>query len=324
MLKKEEFRIVFMGTPEFAVPSLKAIIEAGYPVVGVITAPDKPAGRGKKLSPSCVKSFAEEQGIAVMQPTNLKDLQFLESLKTLSPQFQVVVAFRMLPRQVWDLPPYGTINLHASLLPQYRGAAPLNHAIMNGEKITGLTTFMLDKEIDTGNILLQRKLDIGADETVGELHDRMMTEGTGLLLETIELIRQNRVRPFKQNELIGDRGALKSAPKIFKEQCRIDWNKEGQDINNFVRGLSPYPTAYSFLNSPDKEQYLLKIYKSRFEEVPTMHPSGSIVTDGKSFLKVATKNDYLYLLEVQLAGKKRLQITDFLHGFHLDESWKFI
>jgi len=324
MLKKEAFRIVFMGTPEFAVPSLKAIIDSGYSVPAVITAPDKPSGRGKKLSPSAVKIFAEEQGIKVWQPAKLKDPQFLENLKKIDPHLQVVVAFRMLPQVVWDLPPYGTVNLHASLLPQYRGAAPINHAIMNGETKTGLTTFFLDKEIDTGKIILQKEMEIGKTETAGELHDRMMVAGADLLLETIEQIRLNQVNPLDQSALTSVTGYLNPAPKIFKEHCRIDWNKPGQDVFNMIRGLSPFPTAFTYLENPEGRQFLIKIYQAEFEPASGTHAVGSIHTDGKTFLKISVPNGYLFIKEIQLAGKKKLPIADFLRGFHLDENWKLV
>ncbi len=324
MLNKDAFRIVFMGTPEFAVPSLKAIIDAGYSVPAVITAPDKPSGRGKKLTPSAIKIYAEQKGIKVLQPVKLKDPRFLEELKAINPHFQVVVAFRMLPQVVWGLPPFGTINLHASLLPQYRGAAPINHAIMNGERKTGLTTFILDQEIDTGKIILQKELEIGEAETAGELHDRMMIAGADLLLETIEQIRLNKVTPLNQEEMASAAGPLKPAPKIFKEHCRIDWNKPGQDIFNMIRGLSPFPTANSVLEDPEGNQYLIKIYKTEFEPTTITVPTGSIYTDSKTFFKIAVPDGYLFLKEIQLAGKKRLSVADFLRGFHPDENSKFI
>lgn len=324
MLNKEAFRIVFMGTPEFAVPSLKAIIDAGYSVPAVITAPDKPSGRGQKLTPSAVKIFAEERRIKVLQPVKLKDPHFLEELKTLNPQLQVVVAFRMLPRVVWGLPPYGTINLHASLLPQYRGAAPINHAIMNGETKTGLTTFMLDEEIDTGKIILQREMEIGKTEAAGELHDRMMVAGADLLLKTIEQIRLSQVKPLNQAALTSASGPLKPAPKIFKEHCRIDWNKPGQDLFNLIRGLSPFPTAFAYLKDPEGSRFLIKIYQAEFEPASGTHTAGSIHTDGKTFLKISVPNGYLFLKEIQLAGKKKLPIANFLRGFHPDENWKLV
>lgn len=324
MLSQEAFRIVFMGSPEFAVPSLKAILGAGYTVPAVITAPDKPSGRGKKLTPPAIKSFAEVLGIKVLQPEKLKDPQFLEALKALDPHLQVVVAFRMLPRLVWDLPPFGTINLHASLLPQYRGAAPINHAIMNGESKTGLTTFMLDDEIDTGKIILQKEMEIGKAETAGELHDRMMVAGAGLLLETIEMIRKNQVNLLNQARLAANAGPLSPAPKIFKEHCRLDWNKPGQHLFNMIRGLSPFPTAYSILKTEKGKEYPIKIYKTEFEPGSTTIPAGSIRTDDKTFFKVAVPDGFIFLKEIQLAGKKKLSVADFLRGFHPEESWKFV
>ena len=321
--EKEALRIVFMGTPDFAVASLEAILKAGYPVVGVITAPDKPAGRGKKLTPSPVKKDALSKGLEILQPPRLKDPQFLEQLKALQADLQVVVAFRMLPEVVWNMPPMGTINLHASLLPQYRGAAPIHHAVMNGEKETGLTTFLLQKEIDTGNILLQRKLSIGPDETVGELHDRMMEAGAELLVETIEGLRKNEIRPISQDELIRPGMELKPAPKIKKEDCRIDWNNDGETLHNFIRGLSPFPGAFSFLKSPEGKTYQVKIYRASFEKNPEqMHP-GTILTDGKTFLKVAVVGGFVRLLEWQLPGKKRMDTETLLRGFSVDDRWRF-
>ncbi|MBE0650788.1 MAG: methionyl-tRNA formyltransferase [Bacteroidales bacterium] len=323
-MNKEAFRIIFMGTPEFAVPSLKAIIDAGYSVPAVITAPDKPSGRGKKMTPPAIKVFAEEQGIEVLQPVKLKDPIFLEELKALNPHLQVVVAFRMLPQQVWNLPQFGTINLHAALLPQYRGAAPINHAVMNGESKTGLTTFFLDQEIDTGKIILRKEMEIGPNETAGELHDRMMVEGADILLETIELIRLDKVKPLSQAELLANVGQLKPAPKIFKEDCLIDWNEPGLSIFNKIRGLSPFPTAYSILETNEGETHLIKIYKTEFESTEMTDPPGSIRTDNKTFLKVAAPDGYIFLKELQLAGKKKLPINDFLRGFHPEEDWKFV
>jgi methionyl-tRNA formyltransferase len=290
----------------------------------VITAPDKPSGRGKKLTPPDIKVFAAKQGIRVLQPPKLKDPQFLEELKALNPHLQVVVAFRMLPQQVWDMPPYGTINLHAALLPQYRGAAPINHAVMNGESKTGLTTFFLDQEIDTGKIILRKEMEIGQEETAGELHDRMMMAGADLLLETIEQIRQDQVKPLNQEALLASAGTLKPAPKIFKEDCLIDWNQPGEYIFNKVRGLSPFPTAYSVMESNRGEQHSVKIYRTEFEQAQVTDSVGLIRTDGKTFFKVTVADGYIILKEVQLAGKKRLPINDFLRGFHPEEGWKFM
>lgn len=322
--KKEDLRIVFMGTPEFATASLKAILDAGYKVVAVITAPDKPAGRGKKLSQPAVKKFALANGLKVLQPPKLKNPEFLEELRALRADLQVVVAFRMLPEQVWAMPPMGTINLHASLLPQYRGAAPIHHAIINGEKETGLTTFLLQKEIDTGHILLQRKLAIGPEETVGELHDRMMVLGGGLLVDTIEGLRKGEIVPVDQQTLIKPGTVLKPAPKIFKEDCRIRWNNDLDTVHNFIRGLSPFPGAYSVLKSPSGKTFQVKIYKaSREISAEQLHP-GTVVTDGKKAIKVAVVDGFIRLLELQLPGKKRLKTEELLRGFSLDDSWHFV
>ncbi len=323
MKKKDNFRIVFMGTPDFAVASLKAILDAGYQVVAVITAPDKPAGRGKKLSQPSVKKFAVENGLKVLQPPKLKNTEFLEELKTLKADLQVVVAFRMLPQQVWDMPPMGTINLHASLLPQYRGAAPIHHAIINGEKETGLTTFLLQKEIDTGNILFQKKLRIGSEETVGELHDRMMVAGGQLLVETIEQFREGEINPIDQRKLVQPETILKPAPKIFKDDCRIQWNNGLDTVHNFIRGLSPFPGAFSELISPKGEAVIVKIFKASREKSSTQLHPGTILTDSKTYLKVAAVDGFIRLNELQLAGKRRLQIVELLRGFALDDGWHF-
>ncbi len=323
MKEKDNFRIVFMGTPDFAVASLEAILNAGYQVIAVITAPDKPAGRGKKLSKPAVKRFAVEHELKVLQPPKLKNPKFLEELKMLKADLQVVVAFRMLPELVWDMPPMGTINLHASLLPQYRGAAPIHHAIINGEKETGLTTFLLQKEIDTGNILFQKKLKIGPGETVGELHDRMMVAGGELLVKTIERVRKGEITPIDQQRLIQPETLLKSAPKIFKEKCRIQWNNDLDTVHNFIRGLSPFPGAFSELNSPKGKTIIVKIFKASREKSSTQLHPGTILTDGKTYLKVAVVDGFIRLHELQLAGKKRLQTAELLRGFTLDDDWHF-
>lgn len=323
MNKKQDFRIVFMGTPDFAVASLKSLLDAGYQMAAVITAPDKPAGRGKTLSQTAVKKFALEQGLKVLQPPRLKNPEFLEELKALKADLHVVVAFRMLPEQVWAMPPFGTVNLHASLLPQYRGAAPIHHAIINGEKQTGLTTFLLQKEIDTGNILLQKKLDIGPDETVGELHDRMMALGGELLVETIERLRKGEIAPVDQQELMKPGTLLKPAPKIFKENCHIQWNNDVHSVHNFIRGLSPYPGAFSILKSPLGDEYTVKIFKASGEfSSEQLHP-GTIVTDGKTFIKVAVVDGFIYIYDLQKSGKKRLRTEELLRGFPINENWHF-
>lgn len=323
MKRKLDLRIVFMGTPEFAVSSLKTLLDADYNIVAVITAPDKPAGRGKKISQPAVKRYAVGQGLKVLQPPRLKNPEFLNELESLKADLQVVVAFRMLPEQVWGMPPMGTINLHASLLPQYRGAAPIHHAIINGEKETGLTTFLLQKEIDTGNILFRKKLEIGPEETVGELHDRMMVAGGQLLVETIERFCNGEVVPIDQNQLIPSGTVLKHAPKIFKEDCRIRWNNDLDTVHNFIRGLSPYPCAFSMLTSPEGESIIMKIYRASREKSPRQFHPGTIFTDDKTYVKVAVVDGFIQLHELQLAGKKRLQIAEFLRGFIINDRWHF-
>ncbi|RYD80412.1 MAG: methionyl-tRNA formyltransferase [Sphingobacteriales bacterium] len=301
-------KIVFMGTPDFAVASLDALIQANFDVVAVITAPDKPAGRGQKLNESAVKKYASERGIPVLQPEKLKNPVFLEELKSYNADLQVVVAFRMLPEVVWSMPPKGTINLHGSLLPQYRGAAPINHAILNGEKETGVTTFFLTHEIDTGAIILSDRVAIGDDETAGELHDRLMIVGAKLLVKTVTAITEGNYTEQPQPQT----DTLKHAPKIFKEDCKIDWNNSTELIHNFIRGLSPYPTSFTLLN--DKT---LKIFKAEIENTEPGIAAGGFLTDGKTFLKFATKDGFIKLLDVQYEGKKRMQVEDFLRGMRL-------
>jgi methionyl-tRNA formyltransferase len=308
-------RIVFMGTPEFAVASLDALVQAGYNIVGVITAPDKPAGRGMKLTESAVKKYAVEKQLPILQPVKLKDPVFLEELKALQADLQIVVAFRMLPEVVWNMPPMGTINLHGSLLPQYRGAAPINWAVINGEKETGVTTFKLQHEIDTGNILLQDSFPIGEDETAGEVHDKMKEIGAGLLVKTVEGLAKGTLTEMPQ-EAGGRRQTaeintqLKHAPKIFTETCKIDWNHSVISIYNLIRGLSPYPAAFTYLN--DKT---LKIYKAKKELHNSPKSPGSFETDHKTYLKFAGSDGYIYVTELQLEGKKRMSIEDFLRGY---------
>ncbi|GGI25042.1 methionyl-tRNA formyltransferase [Pedobacter mendelii] len=297
-----------MGTPDFAVASLAALQQAGFNIVAVVTAPDKPAGRGQKLSESAVKLYAIENQIPVLQPEKLKNSEFLEQLKSYQADLQVVIAFRMLPEVVWNMPPKGTINLHGSLLPQYRGAAPINHAIINGEKESGVTTFFLTHEIDTGDIILSDSIAIGDDETAGELHDKLMDLGAKLLVKTVTAIAENNVsdQPQPQTE------ELKHAPKIFKEDCKVNWNNNALEIHNLIRGLSPYPTAFTILN--DKT---LKIFKAEIElKEPGIAPGG-FLTDGKTFLKFATKDGFIKLLDIQYEGKKRMPIADFLRGMRL-------
>jgi len=306
-------RIVFMGTPEFAVASLKALIDNGYNVVGVVTAPDRPSGRGQKLHQSDVKQFASICGLPVLQPEKLKDEIFLNELKSLNPDIQIVVAFRMLPEVVWKMPPMGTFNLHGSLLPHYRGAAPLNWAIINGDTETGVTTFMLKQEIDTGNILFQSKIKIGPEDTIGELHDRLMVIGASLVLKTVDALVGGTIIPLPQNSLSIDPNRL-HAPKIFKENCMIDWGKPGTVINNLIRGLSPYPAAWTNFRGPGSE-IGVKIFKAAIEQVDHQSKPGDILSDNKKYLKIAVADGFLHIIDLQLAGKKRMGIEEFLRGF---------
>ncbi len=307
--------LVFMGTPEFAVASLDALVKAGFNIVAVITAPDKPAGRGMKLTESAVKKYAVEKGLHLLQPEKLKNPVFIEELKALNAGIQVVVAFRMLPEIVWNMPPMGTINLHGSLLPQYRGAAPINWAVINGEKETGVTTFKLQHEIDTGDILLQESFAIGEDETAGDVHDRMKEIGAALLVKTIKGLGDGTLQEKPQSltsdsPLTNHYSPLKHAPKIFTETCKIDWHKPVNEIYNLIRGLSPFPAAFGFLN--DK---MLKIYKSKKEMVPPAVAPGELLTDNKTYLKFAASDGYIHVTEIQLEGKKKMLIDEFLRGY---------
>ena len=309
----KDLRIVFMGTPEFAVASLKALVENGYNIVGVVTAPDRPSGRGQKMHQSDVKQYAISCGLPVLQPEKLKDENFLEALKSLNHDIQIIVAFRMLPEVVWKMPPMGTFNLHGSLLPHYRGAAPLNWAIINGDKETGVTTFLLKQEIDTGNILFQEKIQIGPDETIGELHDALMGIGANLVLKTVDALAEVNVSPLAQDILVIDPERL-HAPKIFKENCLIDWEKQGIVINNLIRGLSPYPAAWTNFQRSESETGV-KIFKASFEQAGHECKPGEIQSDNKKFLKIACLDGFLHILDLQLAGKKRMEIAEFLRGF---------
>lgn len=304
-------RIVFMGTPEFAVASLDALLTSGFNVVGVVTAPDKPAGRGQKLSESAVKKYAAEHGLKILQPVKLKDPQFISELRALEADLQVVVAFRMLPEVVWSMPARGTINLHASLLPQYRGAAPINWAIINGESETGVTTFFLKHEIDTGDILLSESVTIEKTDTAGDLHDKLMETGAGLLVKTVKALEQNTFIETPQ-EIASEGQELKHAPKIFKEDCEINFNQEVQKVYNHIRGLSPYPAA--FTKFKDKT---LKIYNADIEmKEPGIVPGG-FLTDEKTYLKFACLDGFIVATDVQLEGKKRLMAEEFLRGLRL-------
>lgn len=309
-IKKDYPRIVFMGTPEFAVASLKALVDAGYPVAGVITAPDKPSGRGMKMNESAVKKYAVEQSLTILQPERLKNPEFLDELRLLKADLQVVVAFRMLPEVVWSMPAMGTINLHGSLLPQYRGAAPINWAVINGEKETGVTTFKLQHAIDTGNILLQESFSIGEDETAGEVHDHMKETGAKLLVKTVDGLAAATLKEIAQDNTPDSQSAFKHAPKIFTETCRIDWNKPAAAVHNLVRGLSPHPGAFTMLG--DKT---LKIVRSKKNSLVSSLPAGAYETDNKTFLRFACKDGSIDVLELQLEGKKRMLTEEFLRGY---------
>lgn len=317
-------KIVYFGTPEFASSQLEAIISAGYEVVAVVTVPDKPAGRGKKIQCSDVKETALKYGLPIMQPVSLKAPEFLEELSSYNADLFVVVAFRMLPEVVWSMPPKGTFNLHASLLPQYRGAAPINHAIINGEKETGLTTFILDKEIDTGEIIKQEIVKIEDDETAGSLHDKLMLLGKKVVVETIKMIEDGKVNSQSQQSIIQrDNIVLKPAPKIFKEDCKIDWTKDAKSIYDFIRGLSPYPAAHTQFVSENDTVLDLKIFEVTIEEKNQDDVDlFQVKTDGKSYLKVALKDAFINIKVLQQAGKKAMPIEDFLRGARLNGEWK--
>lgn len=316
-------RIIYFGTPEFASSQLEAIISAGYEVVAVVTAPDKPAGRGKKIQSSDVKMTALKYDLPILQPISLKSADFIEELSSYKADLFIVVAFRMLPEAVWSMPPMGTFNLHASLLPQYRGAAPINHALINGEKETGLTSFLLDKEIDTGAILLQKKLEITDDETAGTLHDKLMLLGNEVVVDTIKIIEEGRVNAESQEMIIQrDNLVLKPAPKIFKEDCKIDWSDDAVSIRNFIRGLSPYPAAHTKIVSENNDVIELKIFDVSIEEkVHDDYNLYQLITDGKTYLKVILKDCYVSIKVIQQAGKKQMPISDFLRGARLEGCW---
>lgn len=302
----KELRIIFLGTPDFAAACLQKLVENQVNIVAVITAPDKPQGRGKKLGISAVKAYAQENGLPILQPTNLKNPEFLEELKSYQADLQIVVAFRMLPELVWDMPPMGTFNLHASLLPQYRGAAPINWAIMNGEQETGVTTFFLKHAIDTGEIIFQEKETIHESDTVGDLYVRLMDKGANLVLKTVYAIEKEDC-PRMPQKLEGE---LKHAPKIFKEDCEIDWQQPSEVIRNFIRGLSPYPAAWTRLNGK-----VLKVFEVVKSTSGTNKPIGELYSDGKNRISVNTKDGTLNILDLQLEGKKRMKVVDFLRGY---------
>ena len=318
-MKKEDLRIVYMGTPEFAVESLKCLVEGGYNVVGVITMPDKPVGRHQDtLQASPVKQYAVSQGLKVLQPVKLKDEVFIEELRALKADLQIVVAFRMLPEVVWNMPRLGTFNLHASLLPQYRGAAPINWAVINGDTETGITTFFLKHEIDTGEIIQQVRIPIADTDNVEIVYDKLMVLGGKLVTETVDHILDGTVKSIPQESITTDE-PLRPAPKIFKETCRIDWNEKNvKQLYDFVRGLSPYPAAWTEMEQEDGKRLTLKIFQTEKEFTSHNLSIGDIVSDGKRYLKVAATDGFLNLKEIQLAGKKRMNVEDFLRGFRID------
>ena len=319
-MKKEDLRIVYMGTPEFAVESLKRLVEGGYNVVGVITTPDKPIGRhGSVLQPSPVKKYAVAQGLRVMQPVKLKDEAFVSELRSIGADLQIVVAFRMLPEVVWAMPRLGTFNLHASLLPQYRGAAPINWAVMNGDTETGITTFFLQHEIDTGEIIDQVRVPISDTDNVGDVYERLMLLGGDLTVKTGDAIIAGTVKSVPQEALTNGE-QLRPAPKIFKDTCRIDWQRGVKPVYDFVRGLSPYPAAWTELHQGEAAPVVMKVYETQKEPCEHQLPTGSVDTDGKTYMRIAVPGGFVRLLSLQLAGKKRMPVTDFLRGFRMTEA----
>ncbi len=318
---KRELRIAFMGTPGFAVPALRKLVESNYRLCAVVTSPDRPAGRGRKMKQSPIKEYAIKEGLTVLQPTKLKDPEVEEKLKKLRINLIVVVAFRMLPKSIWKLPEYGTINLHASLLPQYRGAAPINWAIIRGEKKTGLTTFFIDERIDTGRIILQEEVNILETDHAGELHDRLMIKGAGLVLETVKLIEEGAVESLEQSELVKADTKIKSAPKLFSEDLEIDWNRPVQEVYDFIRGLSPYPGARSRMIPEEGDPVEIKILSGSKEVDPGAN-SEELKSDNKNFLKVGCHDGWYHIKRLQVAGRKVLDTDDFLRGFTFSGNWK--
>lgn len=319
-MNAKELRIVFMGTPEFAVPSLKALVEGGYNVVAVVTTPDKPAGRGRQLHESDVKIAARELGLPILQPEKLRDEKFVAAMQALKPDLGIVIAFRMLPEVIWAMPRLGTFNLHASLLPEYRGAAPINWAIINGEQETGVTTFLLNHEIDKGAIIGQLREQITPEDTIGTLYDRLMQKGVGLVIDTVEKLAAGEISPIEQQHI--DESTLKPAPKIFKEDCLVDWSKSGRRIVDFVRGLSPYPAAWGRMQRGE-EELTVKLFRVSFKEADHGEAVGSIRTDWREELEVACKDGWIRIHELQVAGKRRMTTHDLLLGFRQIESYEF-
>lgn len=322
-MNKKDLRIVFMGTPDFAVESLRALVENEYNVVGVITMPDKPAGRGHKIQYSAVKNYALEQNLPLLQPEKLKDESFLADLKAWNADLQIVVAFRMLPEAVWDMPRLGTFNLHGSLLPQYRGAAPINWAIINGEKETGVTTFFLTHEIDTGKIIFQERVQIGENDNVGKIYDELMTIGGKLVCKTVDMILEGKVDAVDQAQFYSKESDLKAAPKIFKETCRIDWSKPAKEIHNLIRGMSPYPAAWTELCAPGKDPQMVKIYGSLIVDKKHQSDAGAIVTDNKTYLHIACANGFIAVADIQFAGKRAMKIDEVLRGYKFEDGAYF-
>ena len=305
-----------MGTPEFAVAPLKVLVDNGFNIVAVVTGEDKPQGRGRKIMPTPVKELAQSLGIPVLQPAKLKDEGFQAELRSYKADLQVVVAFRMLPEAVWSMPKFGTFNLHTAILPQYRGAAPINWAVINGETKTGVTTFMLDHDIDTGRILLKKEIDILPEDNAGSVHDKLMEVGSQLVVDTVEMILSGNVKSVAQSDLIAPGTVLKPAPKIFKEDCRLDFSKNGISIKNLVRGLSPYPTAFTTIKIKDMDMSL-KVFAVEFEPSKGITETGKLFTDNKTFIKISCADGYIQLLDIQLEGKKRMGVVDFLRGVKL-------
>lgn len=325
-MTKEELRIVYMGTPDFAVESLKCLVEGGYNIVGVVTMPDKPVGRhGSVLQPSPVKQYAVEKGLKVLQPVKLKDEAFVEELRSLNADLQIVVAFRMLPEVVWNMPRLGTFNLHASLLPQYRGAAPINWAVINGDKETGITTFFLQHEIDTGRVIQQVRIPIADTDNVGDVHDRLMMLGGQLVVETVDNIINGTVTSVEQDDMMQEGESLRPAPKIFHDTCRIDWTgKNVKQVYDFVRGMSPYPAAWTELVNGDKT-VSVKIYESvKIYDDSSAYEPGTILTDNKSEIRVALRDGFIGVKTLQIAGKKRMQSDEFLRGYKFTENAHFV
>lgn len=321
-MEKKDLRIVYMGTPDFAVESLRRLVEGGYNVVGVITMPDKPMGRhGSVLQPSPVKEYAVSQGLRVLQPEKLKDEAFVEELRSLQADLQIVVAFRMLPEIVWNMPRLGTFNLHASLLPQYRGAAPINWAVINGDTETGITTFFLKHEIDTGEVIQQVRVPIADTDNVEVVHDKLMLLGGKLVVETVDAILNGTVKPMPQEEMAVV-GELRPAPKIFKDTCRIDWNQPVKNVYDFIRGLSPYPAAWSELTTPEGETIVVKVFETEKNIESHQLPAGTIVSDGKKYIKVAASDGFVSILSLQFPGKKRLKTDELLRGYRLADGCK--